>query len=180
MRTDHALSVTLRRVVVSLRGRGQSPALPFACCIGSLRFCRPLRPVLLLVSFPRQQCPSVGALGVVLVVAGLVVRSLLPTPLRRLIFRHLPGCVSVGTTPTPHTNIDAHTCTAHTLRVPRQAVNITKQRTRFGTAQAQRPAVSQLSRVSGLGRRVGGSSPRPFTGGAGLLEAPKAPKKVLA
>ena len=29
--------VTFRRVVVPLRGPGQSPALPFACCVGSLR-----------------------------------------------------------------------------------------------------------------------------------------------
>ena len=29
--------VTFRRVVVSLRGPGQSPILPFACCVGSLR-----------------------------------------------------------------------------------------------------------------------------------------------
>ena len=29
--------VTVRRVVVSLRGPGQSPVLPFACCVGSLR-----------------------------------------------------------------------------------------------------------------------------------------------
>ena len=29
--------VTFRRVVVSLRGPGQSPGLPFACCVGSLR-----------------------------------------------------------------------------------------------------------------------------------------------
>ena len=28
--------VTFTRVVVSLRGRGQSPVLPFACCVGSL------------------------------------------------------------------------------------------------------------------------------------------------
>ena len=28
--------VTFRRVVVSLRGPGQSPVLPFACCVGSL------------------------------------------------------------------------------------------------------------------------------------------------
>ena len=27
--------VTFRRVVVSLRGPGQSPVLPFACCVGS-------------------------------------------------------------------------------------------------------------------------------------------------
>ena len=31
------LCVTLRRVAVSLRGPGQSPVLPFACCVGSLR-----------------------------------------------------------------------------------------------------------------------------------------------
>ena len=30
--------VTFRLVVVSLRGPGQSPVLPFACCIGSLSF----------------------------------------------------------------------------------------------------------------------------------------------
>ena len=29
--------VTFRRVVVLLRGPGQSPLLPFACCVGSLR-----------------------------------------------------------------------------------------------------------------------------------------------
>ena len=29
--------VTFRRVAVSLRGPGQSPVLPFACCVGSLR-----------------------------------------------------------------------------------------------------------------------------------------------
>ena len=29
--------VTFRRVVVSLRGPGQSPVRPFACCVGSLR-----------------------------------------------------------------------------------------------------------------------------------------------
>ena len=29
--------VTFRRVAVSLRGPGQSPVHPFACCIGSLR-----------------------------------------------------------------------------------------------------------------------------------------------
>ena len=35
-------------------------------------FCRPLRPVLLLVSFPRSRRPIVGVLGAVLVVAGVV------------------------------------------------------------------------------------------------------------
>ena len=49
--------VTFRQVVVPLRGPGQSPGLPFACCVG------PLRPVLLLVSFPRSQSPVVGVLG---------------------------------------------------------------------------------------------------------------------
>ena len=29
--------VTSRRVVVPLRGPGESPVLPFACCVGSLR-----------------------------------------------------------------------------------------------------------------------------------------------
>ena len=33
----HTPCVTFRRVVVSLRGPGQSPVLPFACCVGSLR-----------------------------------------------------------------------------------------------------------------------------------------------
>ena len=30
--------VTFRRVAVSLRGPGQPPVLPFACCVGSMRF----------------------------------------------------------------------------------------------------------------------------------------------
>ena len=29
--------MTFRRIIVSLRGPGQSPVLPFACCVGSLR-----------------------------------------------------------------------------------------------------------------------------------------------
>ena len=42
IRVDHdspplpAPCVTFRRFVVSLRGPGQSPVLPFACCVGSL------------------------------------------------------------------------------------------------------------------------------------------------
>ena len=36
-------------------------------------FCRPLRPVLLLVSFPRSRSPVVGVLGAVLDVAGCAV-----------------------------------------------------------------------------------------------------------
>ena len=35
--TGAPLCVTFRRVVVSLRGPGQSPVLHFACCVGSLR-----------------------------------------------------------------------------------------------------------------------------------------------
>ena len=41
-------------------------------------------------------------MGVVLVVAGGVFRSLLPTPLRIPVVHHLPRCVSVGlTSPSP-------------------------------------------------------------------------------
>ena len=40
-------------------------------------FCRPLRPVLLLVSFPRSRGPVVGVLGVVVVAAGVFLRFLL-------------------------------------------------------------------------------------------------------
>ena len=61
--------VTFRRVVVSLLG-------PWTVTRSSLRmlrwvaaFCRPLRPVLLLVSFPRSRSPVVG---VPLDVAGQV------------------------------------------------------------------------------------------------------------
>ena len=78
-------------------------------------FCRPLRPVLLLVSFPpsrspvvgvpglwrdvpfaRQRRPVVGVLGVVLVVVGVV---LLPTHLRPQAVHNLPLCVSVCVSP---------------------------------------------------------------------------------
>ena len=45
-------------------------------------FCRPLRPVFLLVSFPRSRSPVVGTLGVVRVRAGVALRFLLPAPLR--------------------------------------------------------------------------------------------------
>ena len=55
--------VTFRWVAVSLRGPGQSPVRPFACCVGVAAFCRPLRPVLLLVSFPRSRSPVVGVPG---------------------------------------------------------------------------------------------------------------------
>ena len=36
VQAQDAPRVTFRRVVVSLRGPGQSPVLPFACCVGSL------------------------------------------------------------------------------------------------------------------------------------------------
>ena len=90
----HCPRVTFRTVVVSVRG-------PWTVTRSSLRmlrpvaaFRRPLRPVLLLVSFPhsrspvvgvlglcwmwrfvqfaRQRRPAVGVLGAVLVVAGVV------------------------------------------------------------------------------------------------------------
>ena len=43
--------VTFRRVVASLRGPGQSPVRPFACCVGSLR------------SVGRSRSPVFGVLG---------------------------------------------------------------------------------------------------------------------
>ena len=86
--------MTFRLVVVSLRGPGQSPVLPFACCsvwllflYGALdsrlfflrrvaAFCQPLRPVLLLVSFPRSRSPVGWCAGAVLDVAGCAVCAL--------------------------------------------------------------------------------------------------------
>ena len=83
--------VTFCRVIVSLRGPGQSPVLPFACCIGLLLsvgrcgrcscWCRfsSQSPVVGApglcwmwrdVPFARQRCPVVGVLGVVLVGCG--------------------------------------------------------------------------------------------------------------
>ena len=62
-------------------------------------FCRPLRPVLPLVSLPRPWSPVVGALGVVPVVAGFVLRSLLPTPLRILVVHHMPRRASACVRP---------------------------------------------------------------------------------
>ena len=80
-------------------------------------FCRPLRPVLPLVSFPRSQSPVVGVPGlcwlwrdvlfarqrrpvvgvlkVVLVAAGVVGLFLLPTRLCPQAVQNLPRCVSV-------------------------------------------------------------------------------------
>ena len=53
-------------------------------------------PVFLVVWLRRWQSPVVGALGVVLVVAGVVFRSLLPTPLRSLVVHPLPRCIPIG------------------------------------------------------------------------------------
>ena len=55
--------VTFRLVVVSLRGPGRSPVLPLRMLRWVASFCRLLRPVLLLVSFPRSRSPVVGVLG---------------------------------------------------------------------------------------------------------------------
>ena len=58
-------------------------------------FCRPLRPVFLLVSFSRWRSPVVGVLGV-LIAAGVISQPLLPTPLRIQVVHHLLRCVSAG------------------------------------------------------------------------------------
>ena len=72
---------------------------PWAVTRSSLRmlrrgaaFCRPLR-------FLRQRGPEVSVLGVVLVVGGIFLQVLLPTPRSTLVVHHLPRCVSVGTRP---------------------------------------------------------------------------------
>ena len=177
----HAPCVTLRWVPVSLRGPGQSPVLPFTCCVGSLRsvgrcglcscWCRfrvggaqwlaccrcagccgsrfsvfaahspphsgrpppaslcfrghVVRRVAFLHRaldshpfFPSRaasgRCvltaavacvpaanaePSSWHTGLVLVVAGVVLQLLLPTPLRTQVVHHLPGRVSVCVRP---------------------------------------------------------------------------------
>ena len=56
--------VTFRLVVAPLRGPGRSPVLNSLCMSRRVAaFCRLLRPVLLLVSFPRSRSPVVGVLG---------------------------------------------------------------------------------------------------------------------
>ena len=55
--------MTFRLVVVSLRGPGQGPRSSLRVLLQVAAFCRPLRPVLLLVSFPRLRSPVVGVLG---------------------------------------------------------------------------------------------------------------------
>ena len=62
-------------------------------------FCRPLRPVLLLMSFPRERGLVVGTLGVVLVVAGVVLRFWLPPPLHIQVAHHMPRRTSVCVRP---------------------------------------------------------------------------------
>ena len=65
-------------------------------------FCRPLRPVFLLVSFPRQRGPVVGTLWVVLVVAGGRFTGVLPTPLHVQVVPHISRRVSACVhAPTP-------------------------------------------------------------------------------
>ena len=66
-RASHSSSgpgcVILSLVVVPLRGPGQSLVLPSALLRRVAALCRPLRPVLLPVSFPRSRSPVVGVPG---------------------------------------------------------------------------------------------------------------------
>ena len=91
--------VTFRWFAVSLRGSRQSPVLPFACCVGWLRFagcaaCVPAGVVFMLAA------PSSWRTAVVRIATGVVSRSLLPTALRVLVVplprRASPGMWSVG------------------------------------------------------------------------------------
>ena len=113
--------MTFRRVVVSLRGPGRSPVLPFACCVGSLcsvgrcgrcscrvSFPRSQSPVVGVpglcwmwrdVPFACQRLPVVGVLGVVLVVAGVVSLLSLSTRLCPQAVHSLPRSVSVCVRP---------------------------------------------------------------------------------
>ena len=90
--------VTFRRVAVSLRGPRQSPVLPFACCVGSMlsdgrcALCSVWRRFWL-------AGPVDGALGVVLVVAGVVLRFLLPTLLPVQVVHSMSRRVSVRVRP---------------------------------------------------------------------------------
>ena len=80
--------VTVRRV-------GQSPLLPFACCGGSLRSDGRGGRCSLWCRFRDIGSPVVGAPGVVLVVAGVVLQVLLPTPLHVQVVHRMPRRVSV-------------------------------------------------------------------------------------
>ena len=55
--------VTFRRVVAPLQGPGTVTRSSLRMLRRVAAFCRPLRPVLLLVSFPRSRSPVVGVLG---------------------------------------------------------------------------------------------------------------------
>ena len=106
--------MTFRRVVVPLRGPGQSPVLPFACCIGSLLsvgrcgrcscWCRfRVRGALWSVCWCCAVCASAATsswrTGVVLVVAGVVLLFLLSIHLCPQAVHNLPRCVSVCVRP---------------------------------------------------------------------------------
>ena len=70
---------------------------------GVAAFCQPVRPVFLLVSRSRSWSPVVGTLGLVLVGVGVVLRFLLPTPLRTQVVHHMPRRVSVCVRPNTST-----------------------------------------------------------------------------
>ena len=71
-------------------------------------FCRPLRPVPVAVLFPRSRSPVVGGLGDVLVGAGVVLRLLLPTPLRVQVVRPAPILPKLSSEPsTPKTRLSS-------------------------------------------------------------------------
>ena len=73
--------VTFRRVVAPLRGPGQSPVPSLRVLRRVAAFCRPLRPVLLLVSFPCSRSPVGWCARAVPDVAGCAVcASAAPTP----------------------------------------------------------------------------------------------------
>ena len=63
-------------------------------------FCRPLPPVLLLVSFPHSRSPVVGVLRLCCFAAGVASHPLLPTPLRILVIHQL-RCGGGALTPPP-------------------------------------------------------------------------------
>ena len=58
-----------------------------------------LQPMFLVVSFPYERSPVFGKLGVALVVAGVVLRFLLPTPLHTRVVPCMPRRVSVCVRP---------------------------------------------------------------------------------
>ena len=84
--------VAFRRVAVSFWGPGQSPVphtVSGRCVLLATAACVPADVVSMFAE------PSSWRTGVVLVVAGVVFRSLLPTPLRMPVVHHLPRCVSM-------------------------------------------------------------------------------------